>query len=81
MRVTRLVVLRQRPPTAKGFVACTMEDEDELKNVIVRLDAYGRYHKVLRNCFLLIVEVTIQNQGGVLNVLPEGMVRMRRAGP
>ena len=50
----------------------TMEDEDGLMNVIVKPDVYGRYYKVLRNCFLLIVEGTIQKQGGILNVLAEG---------
>jgi len=76
VRVAGLVVVRQRPPTAKGFVFITMEDEDGLMNVIVKPDVYGRYYKVLRNCFLLIVEGTIQKQGGILNLLAEGAVGM-----
>lgn len=55
--------------TAKGFVFITMEDEGGLMNVIVRPDVYQQYYKVLRNCFLLIVEGTIQKQRGILNVL------------
>ncbi len=74
VRVAGLVVVRQRPPTAKGFVFITMEDEDGLMNVIVRPDVYQRYYKVLRNSFLLIVEGTIQKQPGILNVLAEGAV-------
>ena len=76
VRVAGLVVVRQRPPTAKGFVFITMEDEDGLMNVIVKPDVYQGYYKVLRNCFLLIVEGTIQKQGGILNVLAEGAVGM-----
>jgi error-prone DNA polymerase len=76
VRVAGLVVVRQRPPTAKGFVFITMEDEDGLMNVIVRPDVYQRYYKVLRNCFLLIVEGTTQKQRGILNVLAEGAVGM-----
>jgi len=53
-----------------------MEDEDGLMNVIVRPDVYQRYYKVLRNCFLLIMEGTIQKHRGVLNVLAEGAVGM-----
>ena len=53
-----------------------MEDEDVLNDVFVRPDVYQRYYKVLRNCFLLIVEGTIQKQRGVLNVLAEGAVGM-----
>ena len=75
-RVPGRTRVRQRPPTAKGFVFITMEDENGLMNVIVKPDVYGRYYKVLRNCFLLIVEGTIQKQGGILNILAEGAVGM-----
>jgi error-prone DNA polymerase len=71
-----MMTVRQRPPTAKGFVFITMEDEDGLMNVIVKSDVYQQYYKVLRNCFLLIVEGTIQKQRGILNVLAEGAVGM-----
>jgi error-prone DNA polymerase len=74
VRVAGLVVVRQRPSTAKGFVFITLEDEDGLMNVIVKPDVYERYYKVLRNCFLLIVEGTIQKQPGILNVLAQGAV-------
>ena len=60
----------------KGFLFITIEDEDGLMNVIVRADVYQRYYKVLRNCFLLIVEGTVQKQPGILNVLAEGAVGM-----
>ena len=53
-----------------------MEDEDVLNDVFVRPDVYQRYYKVLRNCFLLTVEGTIQKQRGILNVLVEGAVAM-----
>ncbi len=76
VRVAGLVVVRQRPPTAKGFVFITLEDEEGLMNVIVRPDVYERYYKVLRNCILLIVEGTIQKQPGILNVLATGAVGM-----
>ena len=70
------LVARHRPPMAKGLVFFAMEDEDGLKNVIVKPGLYQRYYKVLRNCFLLIVEGIIQKQGGILNVLAEGAVGM-----
>ncbi len=36
-----LVVVRERPPTAKRFVFFTLEDEGGLMNVIVRPEDYG----------------------------------------
>ena len=71
-----MAVVRQRPPTAKGFVFLAVEAEDGLREVIVKPDVYQRYYKLLRNCFLLIVEGTIQKQRGILNVLAEGAVGM-----
>ncbi|HUV74432.1 MAG TPA: hypothetical protein VMW79_08995 [Anaerolineae bacterium] len=71
-----MLVVKQRFPSAKDFVLIAMEDEDGLMNIIVKPDVYQGYYKVLRNCFLLIVEGTIQKQGGILNVLAEGAVGM-----
>jgi error-prone DNA polymerase len=76
VRVAGLVVVRQRPPTAKGFVFITLEDEEGLVNVIVRPDVYERYYHTMRNSLLLIVEGTIQKQQGILNVLAQGAVGM-----
>ena len=53
-----MAVVRQRPPTAKGFVFLAVEAEDGLREVIVKPDVYQRYYKLLRNCLLLIVEGT-----------------------
>jgi len=50
------VVPRQRPPTAKGFVSITMQDKDGPNSVTVKPDTYGRYYKVLRSFFSLVVE-------------------------
>jgi len=68
------LVVRRRPPTAKGFVFITLEGEEGLMNVIVRPDVYERYYRVLRNSFLLIVEGTIQKQPGIPNMLAAGAV-------
>jgi DNA polymerase III alpha subunit len=62
VRVAGLVVVRQRPPTAKGFVFITLEDEEGLVNVIVRPDVYDQYYRTMRNSLLLIVEGAIQKQ-------------------
>jgi error-prone DNA polymerase len=76
VRVAGLVLVRQRPPTAKGFAFITMEDEDGLMNIIVKPDVYQRYYKVMRNCLLLIVEGTVQKQSAIINVLADAAVGM-----
>ena len=38
VRVAGMVITRQRPGTAKGFVFLTLEDETGVSNIIVRPD-------------------------------------------
>jgi len=44
--------------------------------VIAKPDTCRRYYEGLRDCFLLIVEGTIQKQQGILNGQAEGAVGM-----
>jgi error-prone DNA polymerase len=69
VRVAGWAVVRQRPPTAKGHVFITLEDEEGLVNLIVRPDVYERYRDALRNSPLLWVEGRLQREGHALSVL------------
>jgi len=62
-------VVRQRPPTAKGHVFITLEDEEGLTNLIVRPHVYERYRTVLRNAPLLWIEGRLQREGHAISVL------------
>jgi error-prone DNA polymerase len=57
------VIVRQRPPTAKGHVFFTLEDEEGLINLIVRPQVYERYREAMRNAPLLLVEGVWQREG------------------
>jgi error-prone DNA polymerase len=71
VRVAGMVITRQRPGTAKGFVFLTLEDETGISNVIVRPDLFDRERTtVIRQPFLL-VEGVLQHQDGVLSVRAE----------
>jgi error-prone DNA polymerase len=71
VRVAGMVITRQRPGTAKGFVFLTLEDETGIANVIVRPDLFDRERMtVIRQPFLL-VEGILQHQDGVLSVRAE----------
>jgi error-prone DNA polymerase len=69
VRVAGWAVVRQRPPTAKGHVFITLEDEEGLVNLIVRPDVFERYRDALRNAPLLWVEGRLQREGHALSVL------------
>jgi error-prone DNA polymerase len=71
VRVAGMVITRQRPGTAKGFVFLTLEDETGVSNVIIRPDLFDRERMtVIRQPFLL-VEGVLQHQDGVLSVKAE----------
>jgi error-prone DNA polymerase len=68
-KVGGLVITRQRPGTAKGFVFLTIEDETGLVNVIVRPDIYEKYRRTIRASQCLIVEGVLQKESGAIDVI------------
>ncbi|HET9095969.1 MAG TPA: OB-fold nucleic acid binding domain-containing protein, partial [Candidatus Baltobacteraceae bacterium] len=68
-KVGGLVITRQRPGTAKGFVFLTLEDETGLVNVIVRPDVYEKFRRTIRRSNTLIIEGQLQKESGCIDVL------------
>jgi error-prone DNA polymerase len=67
IQIAGLVITRQRPGTAKGFVFLTLEDETGVLNVIVNPGLYDRKRITIRERYLLIKGV-LQNQSNVVSV-------------
>jgi error-prone DNA polymerase len=71
VRVAGMVITRQRPGTAKGFVFLTLEDETGVANIIVRPDLFARDRLLIVDASFLIVDGVLQNQDGVTSVRAE----------
>jgi error-prone DNA polymerase len=71
VRVAGMVITRQRPGTAKGFVFLTLEDETGVANVIIRPDLFARDRLVIIEEPFLMVDGVLQNQDGVTSVRAE----------
>ncbi len=69
IRTAGLVVCRQRPGTAKGFVFLLLEDETGVVNVVIRPDLYDAKRSTIRGESYLCVEGTVQLHSGTLNVI------------
>jgi error-prone DNA polymerase len=69
VRSAGLVVCRQRPGTAKGFVFLLLEDETGVINVVVRPNLYEAHRSTIRGEPYLCIEGTVQLQSGTLNLL------------
>jgi error-prone DNA polymerase len=55
-----LVIVRQRPGTAKGFCFITLEDETGTVNAVVVPDMFRRYRAVIHTAALLLIEGPLQ---------------------
>jgi error-prone DNA polymerase len=79
VRVAGLVVCRQRPSTASGFLFLSLEDEYGLMNVIVRPKVYERYRAVARTVSFLTIGGQMQRHEGVTNIIAASLVPMNVA--
>ncbi|OLD94527.1 MAG: error-prone DNA polymerase [Gemmatimonadetes bacterium 13_1_20CM_4_69_16] len=77
VEVAGLVVARQRPETAKGFIFVLLEDEAGMVNVIVRPDVYLKHRTAIRGEPLLWVRGKLAKDDGTVNVLAEAVQSLR----
>ena len=64
-----LVLVRQRPSTAKGTMFMTIEDESGSANVIVRAEVHDRFRRAIRSSSAVIVRGRIERRDGVSHLL------------
>jgi error-prone DNA polymerase len=76
VRTAGMVITRQRPGTAKGFVFLTLEDETGVANIIVRPDFYAAEKVTLVEAPFLIVEGIVQTEDGVTAIRAEKVWRL-----
>ena len=69
--VAGLVLVRQRPGTAKGVIFITLEDEFGVCNVIVWQKIYERFRRAVIAGRLLRVTGRVQRQSGITHVIAE----------
>jgi error-prone DNA polymerase len=68
VKTAGMVIVRQRPSTAKGFFFITLEDETGLANAIVTPDLFQRHRPLLNRAGLMMVEGVLQKRDGVLSI-------------
>jgi error-prone DNA polymerase len=62
VKVAGLVLVRQRPGTAKGVCFITIEDETGVSNLVVFQTVYEKFRKEVVNAKLLMMEGTLQRE-------------------
>lgn len=69
--VAGLVLVRQRPGTAKGVIFLTLEDETGVANVVVWAKVYERFRRAVIAGRMLRVTGRLQREAGVVHVVAE----------
>jgi error-prone DNA polymerase len=65
VKTAGVVIVRQRPGTAKGFLFITLEDETGISNLIVTPDLFQKNRLLLRSAGILQAEGVLQRVDGV----------------
>ena len=71
--VAGLVLVRQRPGTAKGVIFMTLEDETGVANVIVWPKAFERLRAIVLGARFVAVTGKLQSEAGVIHIVAERM--------
>jgi error-prone DNA polymerase len=69
VRVAGLVLMRQRPSTARGITFVTLEDETGVANLIVRMEVWEQWRTAARRAAVMLAHGRLERQGQVVHVL------------
>jgi error-prone DNA polymerase len=69
VRVVGMVIIRQRPPTAKGTAFATLEDEGGFIDLILKKEIMDKYKPVFLENVFLVVSGRVQRDGEMVNVI------------
>ncbi|HYK80979.1 MAG TPA: OB-fold nucleic acid binding domain-containing protein [Micropepsaceae bacterium] len=74
IKVAGLVLVRQRPGTAKGVTFITIEDETGIANLVVWADLYERQRRTVLTANMLAVEGRVQREGLVVHIVADWLI-------
>ncbi len=77
--VAGLVLVRQRPGTAKGVIFMTLEDETGVSNAIIWKDVFTKYRSVVMGARLVKIRGRLQSASGVIHVVASHLEDMTSA--
>lgn len=69
--IAGLVLVRQRPGTAKGVIFMTLEDETGVANIVVWKKTFERFRAVVMGARLVRVTGKLQSASGVIHVVAD----------
>ncbi|MBY5366273.1 error-prone DNA polymerase [Rhizobium leguminosarum] len=77
--IAGLVLVRQRPGSAKGVIFMTLEDETGVANAIVWSKVFDKYRAIVMGARLVKIRGRLQSQSGVIHTVVEHIEDMTPA--
>ena len=68
-RVAGLVLVRQKPGSAKGVMFITIEDETGVANLVIWPTLYEQQRRIVLSASLLVVDGKVQREGDVVHIV------------
>src|SRR6202041_3068748 len=69
-----LVLVRQRPGSAKGVMFITLEDETGIANLVVWPQVFEKFRRVVMSASMIAVRGRIQREGEVVHLVAHRLV-------
>ncbi|PQZ84404.1 MULTISPECIES: OB-fold nucleic acid binding domain-containing protein [unclassified Brevundimonas] len=64
-----LVLVRQKPGSAKGVMFITIEDETRVANLVIWPSLYEQHRRVVLSASLLVVDGKVQREGDIAHIV------------
>jgi error-prone DNA polymerase len=72
--VAGLVLVRQKPGSAKGVMFMTIEDETDVANIIVWPSLFEKHRRLILSSSMIGVRGRYQREGGVTHLIAENLI-------
>ncbi|QIK79918.1 DNA polymerase III subunit alpha [Sphingomonas piscis] len=69
--VAGIILIRQKPGSAKGVLFATIEDETGIANIIIWPHKFETHRRVVLSSSMIAVRGTVQREGGVIHVIAD----------
>ena len=78
LEIAGLVLVWQRPGTAKGVMFITLEDETGIANLVVWAKTFEKYRRIVLSASMVAVRGRIQREGEVVHVVAHHFADLSR---
>ncbi|MBD0417464.1 error-prone DNA polymerase [Oryzicola mucosus] len=76
VHIAGLVLVRQRPGSAKGVMFITVEDETTVANLVVWTKVFDKYRRIVLGSGMIGVKGRVQREGDVVHIVAHELIDM-----